>query len=185
MHTKRVGVGLAVGLIALAVWAGREVSTAATAAPTVHEWMTGAAAPQGAILQDSVLKAMNDQGKPDASAMTAADWAQIIAAAQALKSSVGPIVDAPVLRVVSGGVKIQDEGTEGSSTAAQVQGFIDKDRPGFNTLAQGLAASADAFLAAADAKDAAKVLDASTALDAACQACHSKFWYPQQAPAPQ
>jgi cytochrome c556 len=184
MDTKRVGAGLAVGLLALAVLTGRQVSAAATAAPTVQTWMIGTVAPQGMVLADAVLKAMNDQGKPDASAMTAADWAQITQAAQALKASAGPIREAPALRVAADGVKIQDEGSEGSSSAAQVQGFVDKDRPGFNALARGLAQTSDAFIAAAGAKDAAKLLAASTALDAACQACHSKFWYPQQAPAP-
>lgn len=177
MGSRRIWAGVAAGLAALVAWTSHAASEAAP--PTVHGWMTGAVAPRGDALSNTVLKAMNDQGKPDASGMTAADWAQIIEAAEALKASVGPVTEAAVLRVAADGVKIQGEGQEGQNTAAQVQGFIDKDRAGFNGLAQGLARTSDAFVAAARAKDPAKLIAASVDLDAACQACHSKFWYPQ------
>lgn len=184
MYQKLGGITFVAGIMALAVCADRQASAAPAAAPTVHDWMIGTVAPHGMELSDVVLKAINDAGKPDASAMTDADWSQIIKAAQALKESTGQVVGAPNMRVAADGVKIQDEGTPGSSTAIQIQGFIDKDRPGFNTLAGALAATSDAFITAANTKDAAKLLDASSALDSACQACHSKFWYPQQSSPP-
>jgi cytochrome c556 len=36
------------------------------------------------------------------------------------------------------------------------------------------------IIAAAKAKDAAKVFEVSGALDQVCEDCHQKFWYPGQ-----
>jgi hypothetical protein len=81
-------------------------------------------------------------------------------------------------KVVNDGGKIEGEGNEGSLSAAQVQALIDGDRASFVTYAHGLHDSAVSALNAIDKKDANALLEVGGVIDAACEACHKKFWYP-------
>jgi len=82
--------------------------------------------------------------------------------------------------VAAEGVKIQGEGTEGASGAAEVQKAIDADAKGFSEHAMKLTAISDEIAAAAGAHDAMKTDDAQGRLTDVCGECHKKFWYPNQ-----
>jgi redox-regulated HSP33 family molecular chaperone len=77
-------------------------------------------------------------------------------------------------RVAQQGSKIEGEGTPDSLSPAQIQTLIEGDRSAFATLA---------VLKAIDAKDAQALLDTGGVIDAACEGCHKKFWYPEPPPA--
>jgi hypothetical protein len=60
----------------------------------------------------------------------------------------------------------------------QIQALVDKDRPTFSAFADGVLAISTAGLKAVEAKDVEALSAASDQLDSACEACHLRFWYP-------
>lgn len=154
-------------------------------APPVNLYrsMVEVVAPQAQVIWDVSNKGTNDEGEPDPAKLASADWVQLVAASQALRDSVAALAEAKQIHVVDPGEKIQSEGTPGGATGAQVQQLIDKDPAEFARQAKLLLASADALQAASSAKDANKLLGAAGELDAICEGCHVKFWYPQEAAA--
>ena len=90
------------------------------------------------------------------------------------------MADAPEVLIAPPGARLQDEGAPGQATSKQIQGFIDANPRDFAAHARALADVSDAFLKAAAAKDAQTLGDASTKLDEVCEACHVKYWYPEQ-----
>ena len=166
------------GCIAMLVAAYQVHSAAAPA--DVHEVMKNVVAPQTQVIWDVSNEAQDDQGNPDASKMTAADWNKIIDAAGKVKQASQTLAKADHAIAAAPGVKIEGEGNEGVAGAKQVQAAIDKNPAEFRTRAQALAASMDQIVAAAKAKNAAKVFEVSGILDQVCEDCHQKFWYPGQ-----
>lgn len=152
-------------------------------APTVYEAMKDVIAPQTQVVWDVSNDLMDDDGNPVASRLSDAQWEQIAAASQRIRDMSLALAMADPVRAAAPGVKIDGEGNPEGSTAAQVQGFIDADRATFAEDAKALAASAEALVTAARAKDAARASDVAGTLDQVCEACHQKFWYPQQAAA--
>lgn len=69
---------------------------------------------------------------------------------------------------------------EGELTAAEIEALIAANRGAWLGWARTLHAAALESLAAIDARDADKLLDAGGTLDSACQGCHMQFWYPNQ-----
>jgi cytochrome c556 len=63
-----------------------------------------------------------------------------------------------------------------------VQAVLDADMNGFRDEARKLAAVAVDAVAAAQARDAMKLDDASNRLNDACTSCHNRFWHPEQSP---
>ena len=57
---------------------------------------------------------------------------------------------------------------------------IATERAGFDSLALALHSVGLQMTLALDHRDAAAVLDAGEALDAACEACHRTYWYPHE-----
>lgn len=147
----------------------------------LRSMMKNVVAPQAQILWDVSNRALNDAGEPQASKLTADDWAKLSAAGQKVKAQADAIVSASKITVSKPGQKIQDEGITGGSTTAQVQGFIDADRTSFADMAKALSVSADQFITAAHDKDVVKMNQASGDLDQVCESCHVRYWYPQQA----
>jgi cytochrome c556 len=166
--------------MALPVVAAGLVLAAPTAVPTVHDSMTRDIAPQAQILRDVSNRAMDAEGNPSPSKLTGAHWQQLGDAAARMKEAALALASGERVAVVGDGAKIDGEGNEGASTAAQVQGFIDSNPQGFRSDAEQLAAAADALIQAAAARDASKLFDVSGRLDQVCEQCHVRFWYPQQ-----
>jgi len=146
----------------------------------LHPLMKDVVAAQAQVLWDIGNRAMDDDGNPSAKNLMPADWPRLAAAAQAMKDASNKLATASRIVVASPGEKIQDEGTSGSATAAQIQQFIDGDKVGFAQHARALAGVADEFGRAAKAKDVKTLFNASGRLDEICEGCHLKFWYPSQ-----
>lgn len=62
----------------------------------------------------------------------------------------------------------------------QIATLIERQRPLFAGFANGLRATAREALEAIDHKDVDALLKAGSDIDAACEACHVTFWYPNQ-----
>jgi cytochrome c556 len=168
-------------LVLLAASAALFVAAGQARDPVVlHPLMKDIVAPQAQVLWDVGNRGMDDDGKPDVSKLSGADWDKLAKAAQAMKETSIALAEAPRVAVTAGGAKIQDEGSAGALTAQQIQRIIDADPKGFASAARALATVSDGFLDAARGRDAAKLMEASGGLDQACEACHLKFWYPEQ-----
>lgn len=185
MMSRSKGTILCLSMIALPLVACGEDAPAQNQAVVLHPLMKEIVAPQAQVLWDISAKAMNDQGDPDGTAMTAADWDAIGKAASALDEASKKLAVAKVINVVEPGQKIQDEDVNGSPTAAKVQGYVDADKAVFAAMSEAMANNAQGFIEAAKNRDAVKLSEVSGELDAVCETCHKQFWYPQQAALPQ
>ena len=83
-------------------------------------------------------------------------------------------------RVVEQGKKLQDEGVAGNLTSAQIQKLIDDDHATFEAFAHGLHEATMQALKAIDKRDVDAFFEAGGNIDSACEACHTKYWYPNQ-----
>jgi cytochrome c556 len=83
--------------------------------------------------------------------------------------------------LVKPGAKIQDEGAESVATPDEIRWALVDDRPIFLQRVQALRAVAVETLGAVDRRDLAAIERHGEALDAACEACHERFWYPPTA----
>ena len=59
----------------------------------------------------------------------------------------------------------------------EVEAKLQEDRQSWIGFAQGLQASAITMLNAIDARNADQLSEFGASLDAACEACHSQYWY--------
>jgi hypothetical protein len=151
-----------------------------SAAPNLHELMKNIVAVQAQVIWDVGNKAQDDQGNPDASKLKATDWSRIVSAGGKVKQAAQTLAQAEHVMAAGPGQKLDGEGAPGTFGAKQVQGAIDANPKAFRAFSQALAVSMDQIVAAAQAKDAAKVFDVSGRLDQVCEDCHVQFWYPEQ-----
>lgn len=149
-------------------------------AVVLHEEMKAVIAPQAQILWDVTNALLPDDEAAQAPKLADADWTRLIAAGQAIGRSARSLATAGRLMVARPGTKLQDEENPGATDAAQVGAFIAAERGAFSSMAEALALNADAFVAGARDRSEPKVSDAAAALDGICEACHTRFWYPQQ-----
>jgi hypothetical protein len=65
----------------------------------------------------------------------------------------------------------------------QAQAKIDADHAAFVGFAQGLRAATAEALRAIDKNDAEALFETGSVIDAACENCHTVFWYPKRSAA--
>jgi hypothetical protein len=70
---------------------------------------------------------------------------------------------------------------EGELSPQEIQALIDQNHGAWVGYARGLHEIAMQAIAAVDAKNAEQLADVGGALDSVCEACHTQFWYPNQA----
>jgi hypothetical protein len=68
----------------------------------------------------------------------------------------------------------------GELTPPEIRARIATERAGFVLLAGGLQRAGLEALAAIDAKNPERLMAAGSTIDAACEACHLVYWYPNQ-----
>lgn len=170
-------------LLVVAATVGTLGALAALAAdatrPNVHELMKNVIAVQTQVVWDVGNTAQDDKGDPDPSKLKPADWAKAGAAAAKVRQASESLANAHSVLAAAPGQKIDGEGGPGGGFGAkQVQAAIDANPKLFQALAKALAGSMGDIEAAAKARDAKKLFDASGTLDQVCEDCHKKFWYP-------
>lgn len=150
-------------------------------APNLHDLMKNVVALQTQVIWDVGNNAQDDKGNLDPSKLKAADWNKTAGAAGKVKEAARALAQATHVMAAAPGQKIDGEGTTpGAFGAKQVQKAIDANPKVFQAFAQQLSASMDEIVAAARAKDAAKLSDVSGRLDQECEGCHTQFWYPDE-----
>lgn len=162
----------------------RSAGPPAAAPTTVIETMNQTFTPQAGKLWELAGALYADNGELDASRLTDSQWQELAGAAASLRDVAGVLAGAALPRVAPEGVKIQNEGLPGALGATEVQALLDADPDGFRQEAGLVATLAADVIAAAAARDAARVDEASNRLNETCTSCHSRFWYPDEAPLP-
>jgi len=137
--------------------------------------------PNADELWESVATISTRTGVEERHPRTDAEW-------KAVRRKALLLVEGANLLVVEGrpvahpGQKLEETG-EGDLTPEQAQLEIDKDRASFVSFAAALQSSSRKLLGAIDKRDTEMFLEAGGELDEACEACHTRFWYPN-APKP-
>jgi hypothetical protein len=86
-------------------------------------------------------------------------------------------------QVAHPGQQLEDPPGPGDYTPEQAQAAIDQERAAFVAFARALQSSAGDLKEAIEKRDIDAYLKAGGEIDEACEACHTKFWYPN-APKP-
>ena len=152
------------------------------AVPTLHEIMAGVIDPTADVIWEETGKAYGEDGRPLPGKLTGEEWAKVSAAASQMHAAADNVARNPDIVVVPPGARILDEGRVPEAvTAAQVVSYVEADRPGLARHARDLADHAQRIENAAKARDSVRALLLAEELDAVCESCHQRFWYPEQA----
>ena len=169
-------VGSILGMAALLAGCGEGSGAANDQASDVRTIMQQQVNPATLAIWEVGNNAMNDVGGIDPAKMDAAKWtalaerAETLAAAgRAMAAKNAPQASAPDNTTVA----------EGETSMADVQRALDADPAGFHQLGGAFAEHATRLAAAAKARDAAAAGDLVAGLDAVCESCHAKYWYPE------
>jgi len=160
--------------------------SAATAPPSpfilsasIQDLMTSIVDPSADYLWDSVSVIGTADGVEQHQPRTDEEWLEVRHKAITLMEATN-LLAMPGRRVVEEGKHMQDEGLEGNLTAAEIQKLIDDDHVSFVAFAHGLNIAAGQALQTIEKRDVDAFLEAGGTIDEACEACHLKYWYPNQ-----
>lgn len=140
---------------------------------TLRELMDSIVDPAADGLWDSVAVTTTRKGVEEKQPKTDEEWAAVRRQAVSLMESMN--------LVVMKGRHAAPPGTPaalGELTPDEIDQHIDANRSALVGFAKALRASAQKALTAIDKKDARGLLEAGSAIDEACEACHVTFWYP-------
>ena len=146
---------------------------------SIQDLMTSIVDPSADYLWDSVSVIGTADGVEQHQPRTDEEWLEVRHKAITLMEATN-LLAITGRRVVGEGKHMQDEGLEGNLTAAQIQKLIDDDHASFVGFAHTLNAATGQALQAIDKRDVDAFLDAGGTIDEACEACHLKYWYPNQ-----
>lgn len=164
--------------------ADKPAPVAATASPfiltaSIQDIMHGVIDPSADFLWESVSTEVTKEGETVKQPTTDAEWDAVRNHAITLMEATNLLV-MEGRRVVAEGKEVEDAHIDGIQKAGEIQLAIDKDRATWIGFAHALHDAGQQALQAADARDAEKLLHSGEALDAVCEACHLKYWYPGQ-----
>ena len=142
---------------------------------TLQEMMDTRIDPAADALWDSVAFIASEKGEEDRRPRTPAQWAAVRQDALALIKGASDLT-LPGRRVSV----LETAPGPGELRASEIEHLIEADPAAFAKRADALKSAARAALATIDAKNADALMNAGGAIDAACEACHIVYWYPQQ-----
>lgn len=135
-------------------------------------------------LWQAVYTTSTEQGTEDVVPATEEEWLALRRQALLLMDSANLLVTEG-RPVASAGQALQAGESEGVLSPAQAQAEIENNRQLFLAFSAALQGAAGGLVDAIDARNAEQYMAAGDALQAACENCHLRFWYPEQAqPAP-
>jgi hypothetical protein len=182
---RYVCVGLVLSGSALALGAGVQVARASnqgTAPSSVQQTMDLLIDPASDALWASAGTEETVHGSHLRAPSTAAQWLKVAGYAQSLVSGAKRLQTPDLPVGANAHSRLADANTPGTRTALQIRADIDADPARFRAAAVRLEEASNHALMAARKHDVPGLLDAGTALDAACEACHAAFWYPRTLP---
>jgi cytochrome c556 len=142
----------------------------------VRVWMQKLVNPAMLAIWEVSNAAINDEGTLDSAQLDDAEWVQLERQARMLAAAGKDLAAAPGYVAA---FPENAEVAEGEVTMAAVQAHIDRDPDGFREAAHALAEHAGKIELAAKARDAAATGALIGEMDAVCESCHSRYWYPE------
>jgi hypothetical protein len=146
-------------------------------ADTIQELMASKVDPSADALWASVSTVITVAGSDEKQPHTDAEWQAARQLAVNLVEGAN-LLASPKQRVAPTGRTTEDFTVPGIEKPENIQKAIDQDPASFTRLALHLRDAGHRALTAIDQKSAQGLVDAGGDLDAACEACHLKYWYP-------
>lgn len=144
---------------------------------SIQDLMASIVEPSAEILWNAVSSEVTAKGVEEKQPQTPEEWQVLRHHAIALQEA-GNLLRIRGRAVALPGKVLEDSGVEGVSTPQQIASTIDHNRAAYDAAAGRLHDSATEALAAIDRRDVQQFLLAGERIDAACEHCHSVFWYP-------
>jgi len=144
---------------------------------TLQELMQAFVDPSADAIWESVSTTITKDGVEEKQPRTDAEWLEVRLHALRLVESAN-LLAVPGRAVVTPGQKLEDHTVDGISTPEQIHTAIESDRAAWGQFVQGLRVAAQENLTAITQRNIQGMLDAGQRLDAACESCHSTYWYP-------
>jgi len=154
---------------------GTEATPTAQSARSIQDLMERQIDPAADVLWDSVAYIANESGIEERQPRTEEQWSAVRRSALLLVAAT-KLLATPGLQVTSR----RTPPGPGELPAGEIARRIRVSRAAFEQLAQALRAAGLEAVAAIDARDAERLMGAGGAIDAACEACHMTYWYPEQ-----
>jgi hypothetical protein len=145
---------------------------------TIKDIMDSVIDPSADELWESVSTTVDATGMHEKFPQTDEEWKAVRRDAIRLLEGTNLLL-IPGRLVAKHGEKSENPGIELEPEEMEV--LINQDRATFEKLAHGLHDSVMVALKAIDARDKEGLLDSGDAIDQACESCHVKYWYPNEA----
>ena len=142
---------------------------------TIKEIMDALVDPQSDVIFEAVATILTKSGTEERAPRTDADWDAVRKGALLLIEG-GNLLVVPGRHAAGPGAKSEVPGVE--LEPAEIEALVNKNPELFVRRAQGVVGAAIVALRAIESKDVQGLSNAAGALDAACESCHSDFWYP-------
>lgn len=142
---------------------------------TLQEIMAAQIDPSADALWGAVEYVSTQEGTQAHLPHTAEEWGTLRRSAAALTEA-SNLLATPRRRIA-------DKATSsaaGELDVAEIQQRVDSTRASFNQFVAVLRAASLSAQAAIEKKSPQALMDAGAAIDAACEACHRVYWYPDQ-----
>ncbi|HET9266946.1 MAG TPA: hypothetical protein VFO31_02230 [Vicinamibacterales bacterium] len=142
---------------------------------SVKELMQHIVDPQADYAFDAVIVDVGPKGVVETTPTTDEDWTRIERGMWVLAES-SNLLKMPRKMAPDGARNTEPGGPE--LTPAQIEAKVKENPALWSSHADQLQAEALKIVEIVKARDTQKLLDAGSALDRACEACHLDFWYP-------
>jgi len=145
---------------------------------TIKDIMDSIVDPAADEIWESVATTVDANGIHDKYPQTDEEWKAVRRNAIRLMEATN-LLQIPGRMVAKPGEKSENPGIE--LEPEEMQKILDSDREQFNKLARGLYDAVMPSMQAIEAKDKEALLDSGNLIDQACENCHVKYWYPNEA----
>jgi hypothetical protein len=146
---------------------------------TVQEIMDAIIAPASKSVFDAVSTEVTTSGAVEKVPKNDEEWATVRNNALVMVEGSNLLL-LPGRHIARGPGDAKKAHDAGELTAPEIEVRVAKDRATWNRLAAGFRNAAMVALRAADARKPADIQAAGEAVDAACENCHLRYWYPDQ-----
>jgi hypothetical protein len=144
---------------------------------TIQDLMLNQVDPSADLLWASVSTVITAAGTDEKQPRTAAEWLTVRQYAVTLIEA-GNLLLIPRRQVAERGKKTDDSDIPGIESPEHMQRAIDTNPAAFRKAALALRTAGVKVLTAIDARNPEALTEAGGDLDAACEACHLRYWYP-------
>lgn len=144
---------------------------------TLREVMESTVEPNADFLWNSVASVSDEKGTREQAPQTDEEWQETRNHAVTLLEATNTIL-VPGRRIAKPGEKAEDPA---NLSPEQIDALIKQDPQAFAMFAHGLYDATTEALKAIDAKNKDALLMSGEGIDKACENCHLKYWYPNDA----